>query len=926
MQADSRSSRYPIVKKIVFTSLFLFLVCASSTLVAQIKRANNYFQNLEYVKAVPFYEKALKKKQDPVAAANLAFCYKYLHDYQNAEIWYAKAVSAPDTDPMNYFYYGQVLKNNNKPEAAKQQFEKYVQRAPDDKVGKKQLAFCADLKVLLGQTPMYSVRNVSQLNSGYADFSPVYYGKGIVFTSDRGKIDLLEGDNNRSTNNTFLSIYFAAFGSQNDDSMSFKSVKEFSSRLNNAYHNGPVSFSGDQKMIVFNRVDKQIRLSGKHFTNRAKIYFSIKTNEQFGDLIPFPYNSDAYSVAQPALSVDGKTLYFSSDMPGGYGGKDLYVSRRDGDTWTKPENLGPEINTEKDEVFPYIRKDNLLFFSSDGHGGIGGLDIFSASLSKRVWGDVVNQGAPLNSSTDDFGIVFNETDSRGYFTSDRSGGKGGDDIYSFLVTNKFIRVAGRIVLSQDAKESATNASVSLLTEDGTVVKIANTDKNGFFKFENLPNDKKYVVKLDENDPAFTGKTKAWLTDEQDKLIRVTLLNHSTKGPRFAFRNLPADANAPPELFTADDLISLAGNLLAGTNPAVPIANQKVILRNSKGEIMQTTTTNAFGAFAFKDLPPDQIYLVAMEANDTKLAINTKITITNKSGKELANSPLTAKGTFEFEILAADITTLRAMTVADADLRVDLKGMLLAGDGTKNALSNTTIHILNEKGEAVQTIKTDEKGNFQFENLPSDQNYFVSIGEGNDPALAKLDKILLTDRAGKVLRELRINKKGGFDFEILAGDQFKMGTVYVNDPWLKVLQLKEKSEKDNAVHKKDSISIIENIYYTLGDWNILPEAESILAKVVQVMKNDPELVMEVDSHTDSRASAEFNMTLSNKRAKTAVDYVVARGVAATRIKGVGFGESKLLNKCSDGVECTDEEHAKNRRTEFKITKNSGKVKK
>ena len=264
--------------------------------------------------------------------------------------------------------------------------------------------------------------------------------------------------------------------------------------------------------------------------------------------------------------------------------------------------------------------------------------------------------------------------------------------------------------------------------------------------------------------------------------------------------------------------------------------------------------------------------------------------------------------------------MSAITVADVDLRVDLKGALFAGEGNKNAIANTNISIVDEKGNVVQKTRTDAKGNFQFTSLPSDQNYSVVVGEGNDLHLANLDKIFLTDANGKVVKEVKKNKTGGYHFDVLPEDQSLMGTVYVDDPWLKVLQLKQNAQNNMNGQKNGSITIIENIYYAFGDWKILPDAENILAKVVQVMKNDPGLMVEVDSHTDSRSSADFNMTLSNKRARTAVDYIVAHGIQSNRIRGVGFGETRLLNRCADGVECSDEEHAINRRTEFKITRN------
>jgi outer membrane protein OmpA-like peptidoglycan-associated protein len=897
-------------------SLCLFLIFTLSIpLTAQMRRATAYFNNLEYAKAIPFYEKALKSKEDAQADANLALCYKMMKQYDRAEYWYAKSVSGTQVNPINYFYYGQVLRNNNKTEEARKQFELYIAKTPGDKSAESQLLSCKELKSWLGQSPAYTVKNEKQLNSSGADFAPVFFDKGLVFTSDRTAPDLLESGNDPASNASYLALFYASFKTQATDSVSFNQPKSFKKGPRSDYHTGPVAFDGAQQNMAYNAVEKERHLSKSQFVNRPKLFICHLEKDRFNSPVPFPFNSNTYSVAHPAFSEDGRDLFFSSDMPGGYGGKDLYVSHREGDTWGKPENLGPDVNTAKEEEFPYLRKDGLLFFSSDGHPGFGGLDIFSTKKSnKGKWTYVTNQGAPLNGPTDDFSIVFNENGSTGYFSSDRPGGKGNDDIYSFVVNNKFIRVAGKLLYSRDLADPAKGISLIILTETGKIIKVTTTDKNGFFKFENLPADASYSVKLDEEDPQLKGKNRAYITDEKDNVIRVMAL-HKGPGHQMVFKNLPADPNAPPELYTAEDLVNIAGNLLAGTNPAVALAGKQVVLKNDKGEIVQITTTNAFGAFAFKNLPPDQNFTVSLEENDTQLAPNTKITITNKSGKEIASVVTDSRGKFKYKLIPGEKNAMGMLNVADTELRLDLKGKLLAGDGSNLALANTTLRILNEKGELVQTVKTDAKGYFQFANLPSDQNYVVSIGEGNDPQLSKLDKLILTDGNGHVLRELKVNKTGKFDFKILPADQSTLGTVYVDDPWLKVLQLKQETDS----RRKDSITIIENIYYAFGDWKILPDAENILAKVIQVMKNDPRLGIEVDSHTDSRASSEFNMNLSVKRAKTAVDYIVAHGIAASRIKGVGFGESRLLNKCADGVECTDDEHAKNRRTEFKITR-------
>jgi len=903
---------------IVFRRGFLLLLlCFTVPALAQFKKAQSYFENNAYAQAAPLYEKGLKGRTDTAAETRLAFCYKFLKDYPKAEFWYAQLAQAPGINPLIYFYYGQVLKSSNKPDSARQQFERYLLLVPTDKVARTELEACLDISSWLKEAPRYSVKNVTGLNSPNSDFSPVYYKEGIVFTSDRGnKTDLL-ADKEDPAGSRIYSTYYGTYIKKTNDTLSFASPKAFAAKLNDDMQSGPVSFTRDQQLMAFNRVDKQGMSFGKAFTNRPKIYFASWNGKEFTNPVPFPYNSDNYTVAHPSLSPDGLCLYFSSDMPGGYGGKDIYVSYRQGDSWTKPENLGSYVNTAGDELFPAIQNDHSLFFASDGHPGFGGLDLYSASKVNGKWGNITNLGFPLNGPADDFGMVFSEGGNEGYFSSDRTGGMGGDDIYRFQTIRKTLRIVAKIVFNLNGSDPARNAKLKLLSAEGVVVGASQTDAGGFFKFENLAPDKKYSLQLDENDPAFDGKSKAWLTDEKGKAYRVTLLHNKAKGPHFQFTDLPPDPSGIAEIYAADDLINLAATLLTGNDPATPMADRALVLKNEKGEIIQRTITNSFGAFAFIHLPPGESYVVSLDEGETHLAVNTRVSITNRNGKVIAVTMADGKGTFYYRIISTDKTVLAPLQVADGDLRVDLKGYLHAGDASHRVLKQATLRIKNEKGETLRTVRTDDKGYFQFINLPSDQNYTVSVEEENNPGGIKLQKVLWTDASGKVQKEIPLNKSGKFDFQLLPAEQSALGTVYEDDPWLEVLQLKE--EKDKKSNSSQAISIIENIYYPFGDWNVLPEAENILSKVIQVMKNDPDLVVEIDSHTDSRASAEFNMALSNRRAKATADYIIARGIPASRIIGIGFGETHLLNKCADGVECSDEEHAINRRTEFKITR-------
>jgi outer membrane protein OmpA-like peptidoglycan-associated protein len=893
------------MKKIKLVSL-IFLITIVNASYAQLKRANKYYDNYNYPKAIQLYKKVVKSNDNPEALAKIANSYRLTKNYQQAELYYARLMKQQNVEPINHFYYGTVLKNNNKIDEAKEQFKLYANAVPNDKKAETSVKSCDDIKLWVSKTQQFEVSTVPNINSEHADFCPVILKNEMVFISERTK-DIINFSSYSWNGQPFLNVYSSEFTNGKDPSGGFSAkTKSFSSTINTNYHDGPVCFNAEQNTMYITRVNYVVNKKDKNFVNRPQLFISTLKGKKWSKAKPFKYNNDAYSIAHPSISADGQLLFFASDMPGGQGGTDIYVCKKEGDGWGQPQNLGAEVNTPGNEEFPYIRKDGMLYFSSDGHSGFGGLDIFSATKIDNKYSDVKNLGAPLNSYTDDFGIVFLDDNTKGYFSSDRPGGKGSDDIYSFTALNKSLTVSGKILLSKNLNDPAKKAEVMLLSEeDGKLIASATTDNTGAFKFDKLDPDKKYMVKLDETDSRFADKKNYYLADDKGKIIRVTVIND--KGGKFIFQNLPADPNALPELGAGDD-VTLAGNILYGENPSKPLADTKVNLLNDKGEVVQTATTNAFGAFVFTDLPADQNFLVKVDESDTKLSANTKIIITNKSGKEMQTTTAGSSGDFKFSFLAADKNSLKLMSVEDSELRFDLKGNLV--NESKAPLANSTVNLVNEKGEILQTTKTDANGSFQFTSLPADQNILFALDE-NDTKLKTLNKIYLTDSKGAVVKEF-VRSNGKFKFTILPTDQKKLGAIYVDDPWLKVLQLK------NAT-KKDSITIVENIYYNYGEYKILPEAEKTLDKVINIMKNDQQLIIELSSHTDSRSSSEYNMKLSQQRAKAAVDYILVRGITKDRISGKGYGETRLINRCADGVDCSEEEHAKNRRTEFKISR-------
>lgn len=876
--------------------MFLFIVL-NVALFSQQKKADKLYADAQYYKAIPKYLKAIKTSNNIAkqqCLIRLADCYRFLNEYKNAEQYYKQALTLGKVDAEVFYNYGNVLKTNNNYNEALSYYYEYLEANPSDKKATYAVKSCQEIKYWLTKPQEYQVNSVSELNTKQSEFCPAVLNDKLVFVTERQN-DLIEFATSELNGAPYLNVYYSKFKNSN-----FGKVKLFSKKVNSNYHDGPIAFSEDGKTAFLTRVSYTAGKSSD-FVNRAKLYLlSGNGKTKWSGIKPFQYNSDDYSCAHASLSFDGNTLYFTSDMPGGFGGKDIWMCKKEGEQWSKPLNLGSDINTSGDEMFPYIRKDGMLFFSSNGLPGFGGLDILSAKQVSGKWILNRNEGLFLNSSADDFGVVF-VNDSMGYFSSNREGGKGKDDIYSFKYTNKYISLDGTVLLTENVNDPAKNVKVFLLNEKGQKIDSTLTDSKGYFIFKNLEVDKKYMAEIEDTDVAMKNKARYYLADKNNKIARIT--QNQGDGKKFVFRNLPVDPNALPELYSDDD-ISLAGNLLYGENPSKPLANKKVIIKNQFGDIVEETTTNEFGAFAFRNLPLDQNYTLSIE--DSDLPVDAKIILTNKTGKEVKTVTSDSKGKFAFNLLAFDKTAIKDLTVEDVDMVMALNGYLY--DQNKKALSNAKVTVLN-KNEVIANIITDNQGKFNFKNLSTDKNYLFVIDD-TDPQFKSVTKILIADSKGKVYRELYKNTIGKFQFELLDIDKTKLGDFSVEDPWLEVLEMKYKE-------KQKQITIIENLTYAYGDYKVDASGRNILDKVITVLNSNSKLMIELSSHTDSRSSDAFNLQLSQKRAKAAVDYLISKGINKNRLIAIGYGETKLLNKCSNDVNCTEEEHAINRRTEFKI---------
>ncbi|HEX7414387.1 MAG TPA: OmpA family protein [Bacteroidia bacterium] len=892
------------MKKTVLLSLvscLLSLVCS-----AQYKQGVKYYESFQYAKAIPCLKKAANKnnahKTD--ATIKLADSYRDIKDYKDAEVYYQKIIGkGGDTIPAIVHYnYATVLKNNNKYDEALKEFTTYLKSNPNDAKAKNSVKSFQDIKVWQSLPKEYEVTNLSEINTKKSEFCPFIYpteGGSKLFYTSWQKPDLVNFESDDFDGHPYLNIYYSDV--KNDVPESNK--KSFSRKINSSYHAGPICFSKQNELFV-TRVGYAKHKKDKAFVNRPQLFTSVKSGKNWSKPQPFQYNNIDYSLAHACISDDSNYLFFSSDMPGGNGGMDIWVCKKNSAGWDKPVNLGSDINTPGNEEFPFIRADGMLFFSSDALPGFGGLDVFSARQIAGKWILNRNEGVGINSLADDFGIFFIDN-TKGYISSNRDGGKGNDDIYKFTFTQKLISVDGTVLNSQDVGDVAKDVKVILEDSKGNPLNDARTNSEGYFRFDNLSPDNKYMVKMDENDASFSHHKRYFFMDSKGEVMRVSVVND--KGEKFVFKNLPADANSLPQLDSPDD-VTLAGNLLYGENPSLPIANKKVLLKDENGNVVDEATTNAFGAFVFNKIPTGDSYFISLAENDASLPVGTKIILTNKSGKQLNVLNSGDKGSFKFGLLASDKAMMDGLKVADADLLMNVAGRILGPD--KKPLGKINVFLVYyNKVAVIDTSKTDSTGTFKFDKLQAAGNYVLNVDE-NDAALKNFDKIFITDLKGKIIRELIRSKYKGFSFNLLQADKSSLKDIYVEDPWLDVLNMKDSK-------KKEDITIVESVNYALNAYKFDEGGQRVIDKVIQIMKNNPAINIDISSHTDAQGDDKTNLLLSQKRAKFAVDYMISKGVTAKRLKSIGYGESLLINKCGNNIQCLEEEHAKNRRTEFKI---------
>lgn len=643
-------------KALLYSLLLLLLGSTGYSQKGKLEKANKQYERLAYKDAIKTYERIVEKGyKSAEIVQKLGNAYYFNGEFDQANKWYGElfALNA-NPEPEYYYRYAQTLKSEGQYDKANEMLTLFAQKNSTDS---RATLFNADkdyLQDIKQNSGRYTIETVG-INSRYSDYGASFYGDKIVFASSR---DMPGTVRRRAkwTNQSFTNLYVSE--TKADGSLS--KPKTFKKPVNSKFHESTPVFTKDGKTMYFTRNNYNKGKKGKdgEEVTLLKIYKAEFIQGKWENITELPFCSDNYSVAHPALSPDGKTLYFASNMAGSLGQSDIFkVAINEDGTFGEPLNLGNTINTEGKETFPFISENNELYFASDGRQGLGGFDIFVSKIGKDGrYQTVYNVGAPVNGPMDDFAFIIDTNTKTGYFSSNRSGGDGYDDIYRL--------------------------------KELTPIKF-------------------------ETKPLIAGK-------------------------------------------------------VTGLEDGLPIENAKVI-------------------------------------------------------------------------------------------------------------------VFDTNFKTIKEAFTDKDGHYELE-LDKGDTYYVRV-----------------EKEGFAMRE-------------------KMITVDQKTQLTDLPFALKKRTKDDIIVGSDLAKAfqIDVIYFDLNKSNIRPDAAEDLGKIIDLMRAYPKIKIDVRSHTDSRASALYNLKLSNRRAKATMAYLIENGISPERITGKGYGETRLLNNCSDGQPCTEAQHQENRRSEFIIT--------
>jgi outer membrane protein OmpA-like peptidoglycan-associated protein len=442
------------------------------------KTGNKHYNNIAYSKAATSYEKALKSKNIPDARMKLADCYRKLNNSLRAEENYAQAVSLPEAKAIHKFYYAQALMQNGKCSEAQKWLNEYLSENPNDQVAKNMVASCNAQSKLMIDSLLYSVSQLSMSTPG-SEFAAVRYKDGIVFTGEKQT-----GKSKYSpyTGRPYYSLYYSKL-----ENNKWGKAEPLNENVNKKLHNTTAIFTRDGNTMFYtaNNLAGKKSLNDSLGTTQFSVQRASLQNDKWTSTEMLPFTSREFSTGHPSLSDDGSTLYFVSDMQGGMGGTDIYMVKFENGSWGNTVNLGTTVNTSGNEMFPSING-NTLYYSSDGLVGMGGLDIYKTKYENSTWSTPVNMGYPVNSTRDDFSFMPDSASAAtGYFSSNRNSETGTDHIFSF-VRKEYQFIIDGMAVEKDSDKPIAGATVTLVNKTSGTRESVTTGDDGTFTFRLNP--------------------------------------------------------------------------------------------------------------------------------------------------------------------------------------------------------------------------------------------------------------------------------------------------------------------------------------------------------------------------------------------------------------------------------------------------------
>lgn len=514
-------------KNIITTIIMLLLtVVVISQITPKEKRADKLFKDYSYSKAIIRYlqikDKSLHVKQ------NLAEAYYHLNKFEESEKWSKEVINTTGYTPEDVRRYAYILRINGKYPESEDMMNKYYELMSSDTRAIEHKNKMNTYPNIQKDRHQFYIKNL-RMNCPAEEFGPNFYKEEVVFASSRGPKSIV-GRKWNGNEYPYLNIYR---GKQTED-MELEDIKQFYNKINKKWHEGPVSFNEAGTYMVYTR--NYYKGKSSDGTRKLMMFSSEYKDGKWTEGKPMPFNSPEYSVGHASLSPDGKTMYFASDMPGGYGSIDIYKSTREGDTWGTPVNLGSKINTEGREAFPFIDyKGKTLIFASDGHYGLGGYDLFISSVGDDYYSTPRNIGFPINGSYDDFAMIINKDYTRGYFSSNRPDGHGDDDIYSFKMLKPFCKPLRGTARDKNSLLALGGVNVSLYDADGNVLETVETMEDG--KYEFCIDGKEIYGLKGEKEEYSEGSVSANMNTDADEVVADLLLSPS---PRFVLYDVVTD--------------------------------------------------------------------------------------------------------------------------------------------------------------------------------------------------------------------------------------------------------------------------------------------------------------------------------------------------------------------------------------------------